>query len=76
MAKGMRRKNRQIKMTASIPDDFDTEEDFMEALMEKMDRAEWNISLCDTDELLGAVLAPVSKMQLGDIEIGPEEEED
>jgi hypothetical protein len=73
-AKGMRRKNRQVKMTLSIPEEYDTEEDFMESLMQKMDLAEWQLQL-DEDEAGDVTLVPVSKMQLGDIEIGPEDED-
>lgn len=74
-AKGFRRLNRQMKMTCTIPDDFDSEEDFMEAVMDKMDRGGWNMVLCDADEEDEPVLADISKLQLGDIEIGPEDED-
>ena len=72
--KGMRRKNRQIKMTVDIPDEYKTEEDFMESLMQKMDNSEWQFYLDEDSEGM-ATECPISKMQLGDIEIGPEDED-
>ena len=74
-AKGMRRKNRQIKMTVDIPDDYGTEEDFMADLMQKMDDTDWSIVLAEDEEADTCIEVPVSKMQLGEIEIGPDEED-
>lgn len=74
MARGMRRKNRQIKMTVDIPDEYDSEDDFMESLMQKMDLSDWQLQL-DEDEEGEVTEVPISKMQLGEIEIGPEDED-
>ena len=68
MTKGFRRKSRQIKMTVNIPEEYATEEAFMESLKKKMDDGGWMINL-DEDAEGMVTLVPVSKMQLGGIEI-------
>lgn len=73
--KPFRRKNRQVKMTLSIPDEYKDEESFMQDFMDKMDRTGWDLSLDDADGET-CIEVPVSAIQLGDIEIGPDEEED
>jgi hypothetical protein len=78
----MRRKNRQIKLIVDIPDDFETDEDFMEAFEAKMDHAEWQLTIpkeapdedeeIDDDDLI-AVL--INRVDLGDITLEPELED-
>lgn len=68
MTKTFRRKSRQIKMTVNIPEEYDTEEAFMESLKKKMDDGGWMINLDEDAEGI-VTLVPVSKMQLGEIEI-------
>lgn len=71
----MRRKNRQLKITIDIPDSYGTDEEFMEAVMERMDDQEgdegrgWCIRVDNQN-------VPISKILMGDIEIEPEEETD
>ena len=75
----MRRKNRQLKITVDIPDLYEDDEAFMVDLQNAMDGDVWELPLgwaianeasdCDfTGE------AKISKIVLGEIEIGPEEE--
>ncbi len=68
----MRKKNRQIKMTINIPNQYDNEEDFMNDMMIRMDLTGWEVSIGTVDD---RIAANVSKITLGDIEITPEEEE-
>lgn len=78
--RGMRRKNRQVKMTLDIPDDYADEEEFMEALMAKMDNEPaWQMQLSEEEDDEGditVVIVHISKMNLGDIDIEPEGDED
>lgn len=62
----MRKKNRQIKMTVDIPEEYADDETFMSDLMDVMDDAEWKMKAGDNS-------VPISSMVLGDVEIGPEE---
>lgn len=71
----MRRKNRQIKMTINIPEDYETEEEFMLDMQERMyaDGVNWTFQL----ETEAGFERPVhiSAVTLGDIEIAKEEED-
>lgn len=70
----MRKKNRQIKITLDIPEQYENDEDFVQDLAEQMDAIDWKLNVEDED---GIVLkCPISKIQLGELEIGPEEEKD
>ncbi len=76
----MRRKNRQLKLTIDIPEYFDTEEDFMSALMDRLDgdaaedeTSDWHMGVQDEDEEV--IPVKISKIILGEIEIEPEEED-
>lgn len=62
----MRRKNRQIKFTLDIPAAYQSEEDFLLALADRLDEAEWVIRVDDTP-------VSISRANLGDAEIEPEE---
>ena len=68
----MRRKNRQLKMTIDVPENYDNDEEFMEALQDTLDENGWRITIVDED---GELDVPFNRLTLGDIEIEPEEEE-
>ncbi len=76
----MRRKNRQLKLILDIPEEFETEEDFMRSLMHRMDSTDWQLDLQtdpeDEDEDADLVFPPVHRITLGEIEIEREEEEE
>lgn len=73
MATRFRRKNRQIKMVVDVPEEYDSDEVFMEDFMDKMDgSAEWQFLLGEDND----IPVPISRVTLGEIEIEPEEEED
>ena len=63
----MRRKNRRIYVTVDIPEACKDEEDFMYELADLMDEEGW---------CLGGEDVTVSKVQLGDIIIEPEDEKE
>lgn len=65
----MRKKNRQVKMTLDIPEQFKDDDDFLDAFGEKLDEVGWNFVLMDETDV------PVTRVTLGDKEIVPEEEE-
>ena len=69
----MRRKNRQIKMTLDIPEAFEKDEDFMFALADRMDESNWTVKVVDEDGIEHT--AEVSEVVLGNVSIGPEEED-
>lgn len=62
----MRRKNRQVKLLLDIPADFEDEEDFMTALMERMDETGWQLHV-------DGEVVNIGRAELGDIQIEPEE---
>ena len=72
----MRRRNRQLKVTIDIPDDFDNDDNFMEALMDRMDDQSedggWCIQVGVDDDMTPCT---ITKMALGDVEIEPEGDE-
>ena len=79
----MRKKNRQLKITIDIPDQFENDEDFMEALQDTLDAkcdAEWRILLLsgeddyDTGDM-GSIEVTLHSIQMGDVLIEPEEED-
>ncbi len=77
----MRRKNRQLKLILDIPEEFETEEDFMRSLMQRMDSTDWQMDLPlhpdeEEDEDAEIVYPPIHRITLGEIEIEREEEEE
>jgi len=66
----MRRKNRQVKMTLDIPEGYNSDDEFMQALMYVLDNMEWHLNL-----LSDGTAATVNRVQLGDVVIEPEDEE-
>lgn len=73
----MRRKNRQLKMTLDIPEQYEDDEEFMEAFMARLDTSNWKMGVGDKDdEELGIVPVTIKRLTLGEIEIEPEEEEE
>lgn len=74
--KAFRRKGRQMKLNFDVPEEFDSEEEFMEAFMDRMDDVGWRFSVApDPDEPGQFVDTHVTSIIMGDIEIAPEEEE-
>lgn len=72
----MRRKNRQIKMMVDIPASFNSEEEFMEALMGRLDNVDWVMKVVDIeDEEAEDIKVPISRVSFNEIEIEPEEED-
>lgn len=69
----MRRKNRQIKFTIDIPDQYADDEAFMSDLQETLDEQAWLMAVVDDEDIEMEV--PINRITLGDIEIEPEEEE-
>ena len=67
----MRRKNRQIKLTLDIPEQYEDDEEFMNDFMETLDENGWHMKVQDEDG--DVVEINVSRVNLGDIEIEPEE---
>lgn len=68
----MRRKNRQIKMTLDIPEEFDNDEDFLDAFGCTLDSNEWVMRIqADEDDEPSEV--NISRVNMGDLEIEPEE---
>ena len=76
MATRFRKKNRQLKVTINIPDEFESDEDFMEALQDSMDARggdDWGINLVGGE---AEIEVTIRSIILGDVLIEPEEEED
>ena len=80
MAKRFRKKNRQLKVTIDIPDEFESDTDFMEVLQTSLDErgnGDWCIRICDIgEEGDGEVEVPIHSIQLGDVLIGPDDDEE
>ena len=76
----MRRKNRVIKVYLDIPEEFDSDEDFLVALANEQDDFNWQTSVVSPDGL--KVVAPIHSICIGDVQIdageddGEEEEEE
>lgn len=62
-----RRKNRQLKVTFDVPDEYESDEDFMEFLMDKLDDPMTGVGWKVAD-------LPIKKILMGGIEIAPEED--
>jgi len=69
----MRRKNRQLKITLDIPEQYDNDEAFCQDLADHMDAIDWLMNV--DDEHGDTQKCPISKIQLGGLEIEPEEED-
>ncbi len=70
MTRKYRRKNRLIKFYVDVPDSCKDDDDFAGALMETMDKTAWQVTIRDGDEKV-----EVNKIVVGDVEIGPEEDD-
>ena len=69
----MRRKNRQFKITVDVPEQFKTDEEFAQALLETMYSNNWVITVVNEDD--EKVGCDVSKIQYAGFELDQEEEE-
>lgn len=79
----MRKKNRQLKITIDIPDQYENDEDFMNDLQDTLD-AKCNDAWCilllaEEDDYEGAgdpgsIEVTLHSIQMGDVLIGPEGE--
>ncbi len=72
-----RRKNRQLKMVVDVPEDFDSDEEFMDAFMSKLDMpaddgTSWQFTLGDDND----VPVPINRVTLGEVEIEPEDDDE
>lgn len=70
----MRRKNRQFKVTVDIPEEFNSDEEYAEALLETMYKTNWTITVHAEDGT--KVGCPVHKVNYADFELEKEEDED
>ena len=66
-----RRKNRQMKFTVDVPDEYSSDEDFMNDFMDKLDSVDWKLQIGGSNNAEHDVF--VNKVALGDIDIEPEE---
>ena len=75
--KAYRRKNRRLEMTVDIPVAFKDDEEFLEALADKMDDSGWIMQLEEDEDEDGTYVTPVpiNRVKLGDLEFSPEDEE-
>lgn len=69
----MRRKNRQIKMKIDLPDEYDSDEDFMVDFRDTLDEFGWAMVI--VNEAKEEIDLPINSITLGEVEIEPEDEE-
>jgi len=69
----MRRKNRVMKIYLDIPDQYESDEEFLEAVADKLDGQQWELELGEGDDTYKAIVRSVA---IGDVEIDAEEEEE
>lgn len=80
-AKRMRKKNRQLKVTIDIPDQFEDDTGFMEALQDTLDAKSedggWCIRIDDdpNPHSPGEVDVTIRSISLGDVLIEPADDE-
>lgn len=77
----VRKKNRQLKVTIDIPDQFKDDADFMEALQDTLDaqcESEWCLRMVgDGDGVDDASIeATIHSISLGDVLIEPDDEDE
>jgi len=74
MAKKYRRKNRQMKLTITIPNTYANDEEFIDDLMAKLDSMGWVLQIGGDDHTDCDVY--INCVGLGITEIKPEEDEE
>lgn len=75
----MQRKNRQLKVNVNIPEQFESDEDFLEALRDAMDDDgvtidQWNLILLPEIDEDGDTVLPINSIVFNGFGISPEEE--
>ncbi len=71
--KPYRRKNRRLELQIAIPVEYKDDEEFLEALADRMDEIDWIMQL-DIEDDDTAVNVPINRIKLGDLEFDKEEE--
>lgn len=66
--RGMRRKNRQLKVTVDVPVSFMDDEDYLLSVQDELDETDWSFA--------NGKSGTISKIEFGGLFIGPEELED